>query len=287
VNSGSGLVTPTKRQMEFARLWGTNAFVSFGGGEYLLKLKEAADELGIDVKTDLPLKYLHAYLGEDGNNTLRNLLQDQWGVPVYDNYGTHEIGIVSFECPHQNGMHVNEDTVLFQVHDVDTGSPLGHGEAGNLVATSLHRNVPPIIRYNLRDRLAQFERATCECGLRTVKLSGFRGRTDEMIKLRGQNVYPRACQEAIRQDERTTGEFLVVVTNTPGREYSEDMTVRVERRTSQVAVSELHDDMVRMLHDTLGVRVEVEIVEAGDLAPFTSLGGEGKVKRLLDLRKRV
>jgi phenylacetate-CoA ligase len=287
VNSGSGLVTPTKRQMEFARLWGTNAFVSFGGGEYLLKLKEAADELGIDVKTDLPLKYLHAYLGEDGNNTLRNLLQDQWGVPVYDNYGTHEIGIVSFECPHQNGMHVNEDTVLFQVHDVDTGSPLGHGEAGNLVATSLHRNVPPIIRYNLRDRLAQFDRATCECGLRTVKLSGFRGRTDEMIKLRGQNVYPRACQEAIRQDERTTGEFLVVVTNTPGREYSEDMTVRVERRTSQVPVGELHDDMIRVLHDTLGVRVEVEIVEAGDLAPFTSLGGEGKVKRLLDLRKRV
>lgn len=285
VNSGSGVVTPTKRQMEFARFWGTNVWVSFGGGEYLLKLHEAAGELGIDVKADLPLKYIHAYLGVDTNGTLRNMLQDLWGVPVYDNYGTHEIGIVSFECPHQNGMHLNEDTVLFQVHDVDTGSLLGSGEAGNLIATSLHRNVPPIIRYNLRDRLALFDRSTCECGLRTAKLSGFQGRTDEMIKLRGQNVYPRACQEAILEDERTTGEYLVVVTNQPERAYSEDMVIRIERRDQSVDLDRLRDDMVRILHDTLGVRVEVEIVEAGALAQWTSLGGEGKVKRLLDLRK--
>jgi phenylacetate-CoA ligase len=284
-NSGSGLVTPAKRQMEFARLWGTNAFVTFGGGEYLIKLKEAADELGIDVREDVPLKYLHAYLGVDSNNTLRNLLQELWGVPVYDNYGTHEIGIASFECAHQNGMHVNEDTVIFQVHDVDTGSALSSGEPGNLVATSLHRGMPPIIRYNLRDRLAQFDRTTCECGLRTVKLSGFLGRTDEMIKLRGQNVYPRACQEVVLEDDRTTGEFLVVVTNTPGRDFSEDMTIRIERRTASVSAGALRDDMVQVLHDTLGVRVEVEIAEAGELARFTSLGGEGKVKRLLDLRK--
>lgn len=284
VTSGSGVVTPTKRQMEFAKLWGTNVWVSFGGGEYLIKLKEAADALGIDVKSDLPLKYIHAYLGVDTNATLRHLLEDLWGVPVYDNYGTHEIGIVSFECPHQNGMHVNEDTVIFQVHDVDGAGPVGFGEPGNLVATSLHRNVPPIIRYNLRDRLALYERADCECGLRTVKLSGFLGRTDEMIKLRGQNVYPRACQEAILEDSRTTGEFLVVVTNMPERAYSEDMTVRIERRNGQVDSEVLRDDMVRVLHDTLGVRVEVEIVESGDLAQWTALGGEGKVKRLLDLR---
>src|SRR6202035_4449624 len=101
-----------------------------------------------------------------------------------------------------------------------TGRALPTGEPGNLVATSLHRRVPLIIRYNLRDRLAQFSTTTCECGLRTVKLSGFLGRTDEMIKLRGQNVYPRACQEAVLADERTTGEFLVVVTNTPGRDFA-------------------------------------------------------------------
>jgi phenylacetate-CoA ligase len=284
VNSGSGVVTPTKRQMEFAQLWGTNVWVSFGGGEYLLKLHEAAVELGIDVQRDLPLKYIHAYLGVDTSGTLRNLLQSLWGVPVYDNYGTHEIGIVSFECPHQNGMHVNEDTVVFQVHDVDSGAPLAAGQAGNLIATSLHRNVPPIIRYNLRDRLAQFPRSTCECGLRTAKLSGFQGRTDEMIKLRGQNVYPRACQEAILEDSRTTGEYLVVVTNRPDRAFSEDMVIRIERRDADIDTAELSADMVRVLHDTIGVRVDVEIVEPGTLAEFTSLGGEGKVKRLLDLR---
>ena len=284
VTSGSGAVTPTKRQMEFARLWGANVWIAFGGGEYMIKLKEAADELGIDVKTDLPLKFIHGYLGVDPKNSLRHALEDLWGVPVYDNYGSHEIGIAAFECSMQNGMHINEDTVVLQVHAEDGGGPVGYGEPGNVIVTSLHRSTPPIIRYNLRDRLALFDRTTCACGLRSAKLSGFLGRADEMIKLRGQNVYPRACQEAVVEDQRTTGEFLVVVTNVPDRPFSEEMTVRIERRSESVNSEELRADMVRMLHDTLGVRVDVEIVEPGELARFTSLGGEGKVKRLLDLR---
>jgi phenylacetate-CoA ligase len=284
VTSGSGVVTPSSRQIEFAKMWGTNVWIAFSGGEYLLRLKEVADQLGVDVKSDLPLKFIHAYLGVDRENTLRHLLEEAWGVPVYDNYGSHEIGIAAFECRHQNGLHINEDTVLVQIVDVESGRDLETGAEGDVVATSLHRSVPPIIRYNMRDRLKAFPRSLCECGLRTAKLSGFLGRSDEMIKLRGQNVYPRACQETMVRDQRTTGEFLVVVSDTPGKAFSEQMTVRVERRGDDVDADRLRSDMVAKLHETLSVRVDVDVVEAGTLAQWTALGGEGKVKRLLDLR---
>lgn len=286
VTSGSGVVTPSTRQIEFAKFWGTNVWMAFGGGEYMLKLYEAALELGIDVKKDLPTKFVHAYLGVDEEGSMRKLLQDTWGVPAYDNYGTHEIGIVAFECVHQNHMHINEDTVVFQVQDVDTNQSVPNGEPGNLVATSLHRSVPLIIRYNLRDRLKQFDREECACGLRTAKLSGFLGRTDEMIKLRGQNVYPRAPQEAILQDTRTNGEYLCVVTNEigPHGPRLEEMTIRIERRDTTVDPTPLREDLITLLHNVLGVRVGVEIVDPDELTQWTNLGREGKVKRLLDLR---
>jgi phenylacetate-CoA ligase len=205
---------------------------------------------------------------------------------VYDNYGSHETGLMSFECVAKDRKHVNEDTVYVEFADVDTGDPLPWGRRGNVVATSLYRGVPPIIRYNMRDCLIGSERETCACGLHTRKLSMFLGRSDEMVKLRGTNVYPLACQSAVVADRRTTGEFLCVARHVgDGLMRREEMTVRVERRAIDIDAGRLAEDLRNALHKDLGVRVDVEIVEADTLVEFTGIGRQNKVRRLLDLRK--
>lgn len=284
LTTGSGLVTPSERQLEYAKAWGTRGW--FARGEYLARLVEVAAEMKFDLRA-LKTKFLHSYLGVDGEGHLRRKLEEAWGAPVYDNYGSHEVGLISFECAVQDRKHVSEDTAYVESVDVDDGTPVPAGKPGNLVVTSLHRSVPPIIRFNMRDLLVVYEREECPCGLATRKLSGFLGRSDEMVKLRGTNVYPMACQNAVARDPRTTGEFLCVVRHDgEGLARREAMTVRVERRSTAIDGPALRDDLVRALHRDLGVRVEVDVVEAGSLAEHTRLGGEGKVRRLLDLRPK-
>src|SRR5690606_604291 len=160
------------------------------------------------------------------------------------------------------------------------------GERGNLVTTSLYRSLPPIIRYNMRDILVRYPRETCACGLSTAKLSTFLGRSDEMVKLRGTNVYPMACQSTVTGDARTTGEYLCVVSREgDGLALREKFVVRIERRSRGVDAARLREDMAEALHRVLGVRVDVEIAEPGALSELTGLGLQNKVRRLLDLRQ--
>ena len=106
-----------------------------------------------------------------------------------------------------------------------------------------------------------------------------------MVKLRGTNVYPLACQPTIVGDARTTGDYLCVARSIgTGLERREEMIIRIERKAEAVAAEILRQDMSAALHRDLGVRIDVEIVEAGTLAPYTRMGGEGKVRRLLDER---
>lgn len=281
LTTGSGVVTPSLRQLELASEWKTAGWVAFG--EYLKILAETAAEHGFDLPR-FGTKFLHTYLGIDTDGHLRRLLEDAWGAPVYDNYGTHEVGLIAFECPAHDGLHVQDDTAVLEVESRDTGEPVDDGGEGNLVVTSLHRSVPPIIRYNLKDLMRVRPRATCSCGTRTSKLSGFLGRSDEMVKLRATSVYPRAAQDTVQGDPRTTGEFLCVVENVgSGLGARERMTVRVEGRRG-VDERELTADLTVALKNAFGVGVEVEIVPGGSLARWTGLGAEGKVKRLLDLR---
>ncbi|CUR55528.1 putative coenzyme F390 synthetase II [metagenome] len=282
LTTGSGAVTSSSRQLELAREWGTAGWVAFG--EYLKILAESAESAGIDLRKDLSTRFIHTYLGVDTDGHLRRLLEDAWGAPVYDNYGTHEVGLLAYECQAQDWLHVNDDTAVIEIVDRETERPLPDGSAGNIMVTSLHRSVPPIIRYNVKDLMRRRSREQCGCGGRTTKLSGFQGRSDEMVKLRATSVYPRAAQDVAQGDDRSTGEFLCVVENIgTGLSARERMTVRLEAK-HDVDEKALGDDMADRLKVLFGVAVDVEIVPAGSLAPMTGLGGEGKVKRLLDLR---
>lgn len=284
VTAGAGQVTPSERQLEYAKAWGTNAW--FARGEYLARLVEVARQTGFDLHS-LKTDHIHSFLGTDLEGHLRHQLEEAWGAPVYDNYGTHEIGLLAFECTAKDRKHVNDDTAIIELADVETGAALPMGSRGNLVVTSLHRSIPPIIRYDLRDCLIAYEREVCACGLVTRKLSTFLGRSDEMVKLRGTNVYPLACQNAVTADPRTTGEFLCVARyEGEGLARREEMTVRVERRSPDIDAALLERDLRAALHKDLGVRIDVEIVDAETLSVHTGLGRESKVRRLLDLRKK-
>jgi phenylacetate-CoA ligase len=285
VTTGSGVVTPSELQLEYAREFGTNGW--WISSEYAGRLIEVAASMSFDLRA-LPTRYLNASLGADVDGVFRRQLQDAWGAPVYDRYGSHEIGLVGFECRLQNGMHINEDTVFIEILDPDSGKPLPFGERGEVVATSLHRSVPPFIRYNIRDLMKLYPHQHCDCGLNSSKLSTFLGRSDEMVKLRGQNLYPRACQPVIAADSRTTGQYLCVASNIGiGVSRRTEVTVKVERTSSDVDGEALARDLHHALHRDLGVRVEVEIVEAGALAELTGVGqlGDRKIRRLLDLRR--
>jgi phenylacetate-CoA ligase len=179
-----------------------------------------------------------------------------------------------------------EDMFIVEVADVDTDRVVPDGEKGNLVMTSLYRKHPPLIRYNLRDyvRIKSDGRTRCGCGSATRKMDHFLGRSDDMVKLRGTNVFPMACVRAVTSDDRTTGEWLCVVERAgAGLDVRDDMVVHVEVK------SEIGDraELIRVLEDRLksdlGIRVGVELVAAGSLASFT-YGREGKARRLLDKR---
>jgi phenylacetate-CoA ligase len=282
LTTGSGVVTPSRRQIEIAFDVGTNCWSSFP--EYMLRLAEVSrDEYGRDIR-ELNTKLISTFLGPDTEGTLRAQLEDLWGCPVFDNYGTNELGSGAFECQHRNGLHLMEDVVYLEILDTETNEPVPVGKVGNLVATVFHRRVMPSIRYNLRDlgRMVSTER--CDCGSHFRRMDHFLGRSDNMVKLRGVNIYPMACLPAVRSDPRTTGEWLCEAhTIEAGGSPRDEMIVHIEVRKDAGSVAGLQEKLAARLKSDLGVSVDVRLVEQGQLDTVANLG-EGKAKRLLDRR---
>jgi phenylacetate-CoA ligase len=283
LTTGSGVVTPSLKQIELAFDYGVNILMSFP--EYLTQLaKVAREDYGRPV-AELGLKFIPSYLGPDTDNVLRKELEALYQCDVFDNYGTHEISNAAFEGPEKDGMYLMEDCIYLEVLDVETGAPVGPGETGNLVATSLFRRIPPIIRFNLRDLGRLLPQQTSALGSQFRRMDKFLGRSDDMVKLRGTNVYPMACLTAVRSDPRTSGEWLCVVErHTRGGAIRDEMTVRVEVRREAGSREGLGALLEKRLATDLGVRVAVALVDEGSLADAANLGREGKARRLQDLR---
>ena len=283
LTTGSGVVTPSRKQLELMWDYGVNILMSFP--EYLTQLAKVAQEELHRSVADLKLKFIPTYLGPDTENVLRSELERLYGCDAFDNYGTHEISNAAFEGPEKDGMYLIEDCIYLEVIDVETGKPLGPGQPGNLVATSLFRRIPPIIRFNLRDLAALRPPGRSVLGSEFRRIGKFLGRSDDMVKLRATNVYPMACLSAVRSDPRTTGEWLCVVDrHTESGAIRDEMVVRVEVRHTAGGTEGLAEAIAKRLAIDLGVRVDVELVPEGSLAEAANLGREGKARRLLDRR---
>ena len=284
LTTGTGVVTPSRRQMEIAFDYGTNLWCSFP--EYMLRLAQASrDELGRDFR-ELGTKSVLTFLGPDTKGALRAEMEDALGCDVYDNYGTNEMGGGAFECRHKNGLHFSEDCMYFEIVDTETGEPVPDGESGNLVVTVFYRALPPIVRFNLRDLGRVIHTDTCDCGSNFRRMDHFLGRSDDMVKIRGVNLNPMACLSAVTSDERTTGEWVCIAETVENRGVRRDeMTVQIEVRSDAGAADGLRERMENVLKGDLGLGVTVELVAQGSLDEIANVGGrEGKPKRLVDRR---
>lgn len=272
VMTGSGAQTPTRRQIELMRAWGTTHLIGFPA--YLRHMALVArDELGLDPRS-LGVRGLITHLGVED----RAALEDLWGAEAFDTYGMNEFGSVACDCAEKNGMHVFEDCFVLEVlGPPDATGTRQEAEEGSAVVTTLFKHVAPMIRFDTND-ITSFAPGRCACGGTHRRITGIRGRADGMVKLRGVNVFPEAIGALVAADPRGNGEFLCVV------EPGDRMVVRVEAAGGDVPAATFAADLAARFKEALSVRLEVEVVPRGALAPLTGLDSTSKIRRLLDTR---
>lgn len=275
VMTSTGAQTPTRRQIEIMKAWKTNFLIGFPA--YLRHMGLVArDELKIDPR-ELNIKGLIVHLGVDD----RASLEDLWGAPVMDTYGTNECGSIASECKHKTGMHIFEDAFLLEVNDPGTGAPKPAGERGVVYLTTLFKYAAPMIRFNTNDISAFTPAEPCPCGCTHRSISKIFGRNDNMVKLRGVNVFPEAIGALVAENAASNGEFVCVVEKTDG---TDTMSVLVEVADGAVSKPELEKALTTRLKEALGVKLTVQAMDRGGLETMTGLSLTSKIRRLIDKR---
>ena len=277
ITTGSGAGTPTRRQIEIAKAWGVNVILGFPS--YLRHLAIVAkEEMGIDPHS-LKLRCLGSHLGQEDRAKIEAL----WNAPCHDTYGTHESGSMAAECGERSGMHIQEDAVILEIADSETGAVLAEGEKGSVLITTLYRWGAPQIRFNIND-VSRIIPGTCACGSTLRRLERIFGRSDNMIKLRGVNVFPEAIGALVAEDRRTTGEYFCIVERV-GAAGRDEMRVLVECMDATVDRAALKSDLQRRFKEALSVQMTVEPMARGELDTYTGLSKTSKIKRLDDRRR--
>ncbi len=247
---------------------------------YLLHMGEVAEKMGVSIKNDTQLRA--GILGaEPWSATMKDRIEEWLGIRAYDIYGTSELsGPMFCECTAQKGFHVWSDLAYVEVLDPETGEPLPSGEKGELVITMLQKEALPMIRYKIGD-ISSIEDEVCPCGRTHPRVQRISGRVDDMLIIRGINVFPSQIEHALMNIPQVGDHFQIVVDR---KGALDDMLVRVE--VSPEAFSDKITDLMKIgklvehrLRNSLNVAVNVELVEPGSLPRF-----EGKAKRVIDRR---
>lgn len=269
----------TSRQIKIMQDFKTTALVCTPS--YALLIAETMKEMGINVNS-LALK--HGLFGaEPWSEAMRNEIQEKLKITATDNYGLSEVmgpGVAG-ECLERNGLHINEDHFLVELIDPQTLEPVAPGEVGELVITTLTKEAFPVIRYRTRD-LTRLIPEACPCGRKFRKMSRIMGRTDDMLIIKGVNVFPQQIEAVLLDIEGTEPHYQIIV----DRKGALD-TVAVHVEVSEAIFfdemrkqNELVELIKRRLASELGIGVDVKLVEKKAL-----VRSEGKAKRVLDLRK--
>ncbi len=210
------------------------------------------------------------------------MIENNLGIKAYDIYGLTEISGpgVSFECEAQNGMHVNEDHFIAEIIDPKTGEVLPEGTVGELVFTCIDKEAFPLMRYRTRD-LCVLTRDPCPCGRTFVKMSRLMGRTDDMLIIRGVNVFPSQIETVLIKNGYEANYQIIVdrVNNSDTLDVNVEITPEMLSDTT-MGISEREKKLVADLKAMLGIKAVVHIVE-----PKTIARSEGKAVRIIDKRK--
>lgn len=247
---------------------------------YFLHIAETAEKMGISIEKDTKLRT--AVLGaEPWSEKMRKRIKDSTGVNAYDIYGTSELsGPLFTECTEMNGMHIWGDLAYVEVIDPETGESLGPGEKGEMVITMLQKEALPIIRYRTGD-ITAYDDSPCPCGRNHLRIERLSGRVDDMLIIRGINVFPSQIEYTLMTIPELGEHFQIVIDR---KGVLDTMVIRVELKPS--AFSDKLSDIMKLkknveyaLKNSLNVAAGVELLEPGSLARF-----EGKAKRVIDNR---
>jgi phenylacetate-CoA ligase len=215
---------------------------------------------------------------------MRKEIEARYGMKAYDIYGLTEIigPGVSFECEAQDGLHINEDFFYPEIIDPETGRVMPDGEKGELVFTTLTKDGTPLLRYRTRD-ITYFMREPCSCGRTTVRMHRLFGRTDDMLIIRGVNVFPSQIEQALIEIEGTEPQYLIVVNR--GESHLDDVELQVEVKkeffTDETrGLEALRAKIEGVMKSKLQISLKVKLVE-----PKTIERSIGKAKRVVDNRK--
>ncbi|MGE5832382.1 MAG: phenylacetate--CoA ligase family protein [Methanomicrobiales archaeon] len=269
----------TERQIELMQDLGATAICCTPS--YLLHMGEVAEKMGVSIKKDTKLRT--GILGaEPWTAEMRNRIQDWLGIKAYDIYGTSELsGPLFTECTEQSGIHVWGDFAYTEIVDPKTGEQVADGEKGELTMTILKKEALPIVRYRIGD-ITSMTREVCPCGRTHPRISRITGRVDDMLIIRGINVFPSMIEHTLMGIPEVGQHFQIVVDRV---HELDSLLVRVEMRPE--AFSDKITDLMkvkemigRRLESALSVHADVELAEPGSLPRF-----EGKAKRVIDRRK--
>lgn len=272
LTTSTGNVTSSEKQVRLAMEFEAAAILTTG--DYLLRLADVAREMGYDPRTDLRLRAL-PNIGDTA------LLEETFGLPCLATYGFHEVQTVAVECPARQGLHVFEDCYVVQVADPETGERLPDGEVGALVVTELYKTGSPQFRYNIMDLSFLYPREQCACGSWLRRIGPFAGRGDNMVKLRGVNVWPEAVGELAISHGRVGNDYFVRAVRAGNRD---ELVVSVTSDAPPEAFGEISSEIEATLKRRLGVRITVELVVPGALDTWTGVDHLPKLKRFRDDR---
>lgn len=268
----------TERQLELMQDLDVTAIACTPS--YLLHIGEVAEKMGINIKKDTRLRV--GILGaEPWTENMRTRIENWLGIKAYDIYGTSELsGPMFTECSEQRGFHIWSDIAYAEVVDPKTGEPLEAGDKGELTITMLQKEALPMIRYRIGD-ISSIDEDVCPCGRTSPRIKRIQGRVDDMLIIRGINVFPSQVEYTLMSIPEVGAHFQIVVERSGALD---DMLIRVE--LTKESFSDKINDLMKIrqnvehrLRNTLNVAVDVELVEPGSLPRF-----EGKSKKVIDKR---
>ena len=270
----------TEKQIMYMKDFGTTLLVATPS--YALRIAEVAMQMGIDPKTGLNVKI--GLLGSELlTEAMRTEMHKLWGdeMLVTSNYGMSELNGPggSGECEYLCGMHINEDFFIPEIIDPKTGEVLPPGEKGELVITCIYKEALPLIRYRTKD-ITRLIYEPCKCGRTTVRMENLDGRTDDMLKIRGVNVFPSQIEEVLLGIDQIGPHYEIIVTR---KDHTDRLEIRVELADPVDEfrkLQELEQKIRHKLRMVLGLDAKIRLESPNTLQRF-----EGKAQRIKDLRK--
>ena len=277
LSAGTGVETRSVQQVNLMKTFGVNVLVGFV--DYIKRLADVAKEEGLEPGKDIKIDMIIGHLGMES----RESIAKTWGNPeLFDWYGVGDTGTIAAEGPDHNGMYVWEDAQYLEILDPDTNQVVEPGNTGNMVVTCLYKDdIYPIIRFNTHDITQEVcQPNTLDLPFRRIK--GFMGRSDNMVKLRGINIYPQGIGPMLDEREEFVGEFICeAVRDSNGRD---EMIVSAEVSTPESERASLLPIYRDLLKRKIGIEVDVKLVAEGELTPLTQVDVRQKPIRLLDSR---